>query len=403
MTTHHVPPSAAHRRRTGSLVGALAAALIPLAGGDHRATATVAATISVLPGQSIQAAVNANPPGTTFLLKAGIHRNQTVVPKSNDVFLGEAGTTLDGGMYKPHAFYSGTVTPYPRGVRIDGLIVQNYAPPQQRGAIDARGTYGWMVQNCEVRYNMVGEGITAGTKSQILNNKIHHNDQLGIGGIGDSILVQGNEIAFNNYLRDYTWGWELGGVKMAATRWLVMRGNYAHDNFGHGIWSDVDNIYALYENNRVANNTGVGIFYEISYTALIRNNAATGNGFERGGIQGGGVHIAASANVEVYGNTIRNNKMGITALQQDRGSGAYGPHLVQNLYVHDNTTTTAGQTGIVQQIGNRSIYTSWNNRYRHNTYSGLASNPTPFFWMETTRTVTEWKAYGQDVNGTFNP
>src|SRR4029079_17134084 len=41
--------------------------------------------ITILPGQSIQAAVDANPTGTTFILKAGTHVGQSVVPKDGDV------------------------------------------------------------------------------------------------------------------------------------------------------------------------------------------------------------------------------------------------------------------------------------------------------------------------------
>ena len=53
--------------------------------------------VTIAPGQSIQAAVNSQPSGTTFVLKAGTYRNQSVVPKSGDVFIGEKGAVLDGG------------------------------------------------------------------------------------------------------------------------------------------------------------------------------------------------------------------------------------------------------------------------------------------------------------------
>jgi hypothetical protein len=60
--------------------------------------------VSVLPGQSIQAAVDANPPGATILLKTGTHVRQTVVPKDNDTFLGESGTVMDGQNATQFAF-----------------------------------------------------------------------------------------------------------------------------------------------------------------------------------------------------------------------------------------------------------------------------------------------------------
>jgi len=52
--------------------------------------------VSISPGQSIQDAVDANPAGTTFHIKAGIHRLQQVKPKDGDKFIGESGAILSG-------------------------------------------------------------------------------------------------------------------------------------------------------------------------------------------------------------------------------------------------------------------------------------------------------------------
>ena len=51
---------------------------------------------TIFPGQDIQAKVNQYPGGTTFQIKAGIHRLQSVVPKSGNSFVGEAGAILSG-------------------------------------------------------------------------------------------------------------------------------------------------------------------------------------------------------------------------------------------------------------------------------------------------------------------
>ncbi|MBT8203244.1 MAG: hypothetical protein KJO87_08065, partial [Acidimicrobiia bacterium] len=52
--------------------------------------------VAVLPGDDIQAAVDANPPGTTFLIRTGVHRNQSIRPKDGQVFVGEPGAVLNG-------------------------------------------------------------------------------------------------------------------------------------------------------------------------------------------------------------------------------------------------------------------------------------------------------------------
>jgi hypothetical protein len=54
------------------------------------------APMVIKPGASIQSAVNRNPEGTTFTLKAGIYRQQTVAPKNGNTFIGEPGAIMSG-------------------------------------------------------------------------------------------------------------------------------------------------------------------------------------------------------------------------------------------------------------------------------------------------------------------
>ena len=82
---------------------------------------------------------------------------------------------------------------------------------------------------------------------------------MGLGGSGDNILVQGNEIAKNGYWSGIDVLWEGGGFKYADTDNLVVRGNYSHDNHGPGMWTDINNIHTLYEDNLVVHNTHIGI------------------------------------------------------------------------------------------------------------------------------------------------
>ncbi len=50
------------------------------------------------PGDNIQAAVDANPDGAAFYLKAGYFRNQQVQPKSGNAFIGEEGAIMTGAV-----------------------------------------------------------------------------------------------------------------------------------------------------------------------------------------------------------------------------------------------------------------------------------------------------------------
>jgi hypothetical protein len=85
---------------------------------------------------------------------------------------------------------------------------------------------------------------------------------------------------------------------------------------------------------------------EISYATIIRNNTVTNNGWADPRnrytyLWNAGIGIHASQNVEIYGNTVAGNYAGIVAIEQNRSTdkAVYGAHIVQNLYVHDNTIT----------------------------------------------------------------
>ena len=80
---------------------------------------------------------------------------------------------------------------------------------------------------------------------------------------------------------------------------MTFRGNWSHHN-NDGIWSHTENTAALIEGNRVEDNWRMGIFYEISSGATIRNNVVRRS-------NGTGCFIATSKNVEAYGNTLEDN------------------------------------------------------------------------------------------------
>ena len=98
-------------------------------------------------------------------------------------------------------------------------------------------------------------------------------------------------------------------------------------------------------------NTGHGIFHEIGYRAVIRDNRVTDNGGADPlpGWGGAGIRVAASPDVETYGNFLAGNQNAIMLIQQRRDDwpSPHGPHLLDNIDVHDNQVTLAsrGLTG----------------------------------------------------------
>jgi hypothetical protein len=294
------------------------------------------------------------------------------------------------------------------GVTIRNLIIEKYANPSQNGVI--RGGANWTVDSNEVRWNH-GIGIHMGPSRKVLNNKVHHQGQMGIGGSGNGSLVEGNEIAYNN-VAGYNPYWEAGATKFTFTDGLIIRNNFVHHNAGPGLWCDIDNINIVYEGNTVEDNEQTGIGHEISYDAIIRNNIVRRNGTVKPypyWVEGAGITVSSSKNVEVYGNLVEDNWQGIMSVQQDRGSGSRGLYILENLYMHDNTIKSvtplsagSGRSGLAQlsSWSGANSYTSLNNRFEHNTYY-LGTYATYFLWNFAELNETQWKGYKQDLTGTF--
>lgn len=257
-----------------------------------------------------------------------------------------SGHTVEIGVAR-HAFRSGG-----RDILIRGLKVEKYANPSQIGAIHAvdqsgRLASGWIVEDCEIRLNH-GTGILVGDRMTVRRNRILRNGQLGLGGGGTGSLVEDNEIAYNNYA-DFSPSWEAGGTKFFLSRNLTVRGNFVHRNNGPGLWTDIDNVGTLYENNVVTDNSQQGIQHEISFDAIIRNNTVERNGLAFDDwLWGAQILVQNSSNVEVYGNQVvvaAEGGDGIALIQQDRGGSALGPYVTRNNRVYDNEIAYLGGSG----------------------------------------------------------
>ena len=342
--------------------------------------------VHIYPGDNINSIAKNNPTGTVFMIH-GEHHAQEVSPRDFQVFIGADDAVMDGDDQAGEAFYS-----WAKGVQIINIEIRDYEPGDWRGAISGMGG-DWLVEDCDIHHNRTAGIWLEEGDPVVRNNHIHHNGRSGVsvrytqGG-----LVENNEIAYNNYQDQWSWGTEAGGGKMWDTTDLVLRGNWSHHNHGPGLWTDHNNIGTLYENNLIEDNYANGIFHEISYDAVIRNNVIRRNGFDHDAwMWGGGIMIASSQNVEIYGNTLEDNYNGIAMTRQNRGTGTHGLWTLANNYVHDNTVTNSGMTGAAQDVHSDAIYSS-NLRFENNTYTGTSS----WFWLNRERSWSEWNSYGHD-------
>ncbi len=303
--------------------------------------------------------------------------------------------------YVESAFYGNASS-----VTIEGFVVEKYANPAQTGAINAkRGSKdlasGWIIRNNEVRLNH-GTGIKMGRDTIVSGNFIHRNGQLGLGSStnGTGNLVENNEISYNATI-PFKVGWEAGGAKFGREEGLLVRGNYVHNNNGPGLWVDVGSKDIVFDQNIVAYNTHAGIFYEISYNAVIKNNILVGNGFEAPWLWGPGILIAQSPNAEIFDNVLIDNAQDIIGIQQPRGSGAYGAYEVRDMKVYNNVIVPKdGESGIAQPASNDpAIFNTWNNLFYDNTYYFDSVNAKHYRWDFSRYTKSEWQSVGNDTEG----
>jgi len=320
----------------------------------------------------------------------------------------------------------GAFTPGPANhVTVKGLTIEKFATPIMTGAVGGAWTgppsstagVNWVVENNEIRLNHA-DGIRINFGWRVLNNYIHDNGDFGIGGglggmidpeglgrLPSGVVIQGNEIAFNNYAHVRT-GFGAGGVKILGSRGVVFRGNYVHDNLGPGLWTDTNNYDTLYDNNTVTNNTD-GIAHEVSYASVVRNNRLLKNGYtmssEKHWLYAANLFSSTSQGLEAYCNTVEVSSEGgngMDMVAQPRSSNEN--RLSTNNYFHHNTVIFDGDSGITGGAwAPKSLESSFvNNRFDYNAYYLADLSRKAFAWNNRFNTFAQFQAAGQEVHGT---
>jgi len=350
------------RVRTAVLASSLAfcATVVVVETGAHASNVSKCKGVRIIPGQSIQAAIDSQPERTTFCLYPGAYAvTHSIYPKSYDRLLSAIPRRA---ILTGKGIYRGGLRGYggPNGnhdILVQGFIIENFVFPWDntwpRSAIET-GNH-WTVYNNEIRGNSQ-VGIALGTNSVLNKNFIHNNGRYGlVGGPGSGLLIENNEISSNNTshynINDDAGGSKIIGSSTGSTN-IVFRGNYVHDNYGNGLWCDWANKNVVYENNKIINNGGIGIMHEASNDAVIRNNKLSNNGLLYVGKDiwfDADIFLNDSKNVEIYGNVIHARTNGIGMVNYDRGNTVFGLLTLAGDHVHDNTIylPRGGTVGIV--------------------------------------------------------
>lgn len=207
-----------------------------------------------------------------------------------------------------------------RDVVIRGFRMLHAATRAQGGAIENRRGRGWTLDGNDLSYSHALAVKLDGAGHAVTRNRVHRNGQLGMGSSdSEDLRVEGNTFACNN-TEGFQPTWEAGGVKILRAKRPVMTDNDVLDNDGIGLWCDTDCEGARVENNRVRNNTRMGINYEIARGCLIQGNRVWGNGF---GFSewawGAGIMLQNASDCRVVDNVVAWNADGIAVVDQDRG------------------------------------------------------------------------------------
>ena len=360
--------------------------------------------VDIYPGTSIPQIVNLHDGGTTFCLRAGVHQlSGSITPKTGNTFVGEYGAVLDGTGWVTADDTQAAFRAYIEDidyVTIRNLVIRNM--PQYGITASYHMADHWTIEYNEIASNKYG--LEFAPDFTIRNNYIHHNvgnpsapnaAERGGGYVGNAAhntTFDGNEIAYNGQEQ-----------KVGESANVTFLNNFVHHNLGDGIWYDTSrNASALIEGNRVEDNGRIGIAFESSIGATIRNNTVRRSA-------GDAILISMSQNAQIYNNTLEANVGGIQYFL-NCASLSLGEDVKDNT-AYDNTVVVSTQSN---SYANGFSYTfsactsaqltpyldgSKNLKFSRNTYQ-VPSPQEGRYWLWNGANVWgQWQSLGHDVDG----
>lgn len=364
---------------------------------------TVPATeVALNPGDDIQAVIDAHPAGTTYLIKAGVHRLAEITPKDGDIFIGEIGAVLSGATVVTTFQRQGlhwVAAAEPSAAEHNGFCEDGYnscvlpeqlfvdgEPLWRADSLSELGPGDWFFdyENHQlfVLDNPAGHQIELsrsvhafsgnaadvtirglliekyanpaqsgaiearqGVGWLVVDNEVRHNHGEGV-ATGDDIEVRGNHLHHNGRL----------GVGGTSENTLVENNEISHNCFAAGFacfgWGGGGAKFGGSHNlvlrgNFVHHNKGGGLHTDVgSVNALIEDNVVTDN-------DGNGISVEIT-----YGATIRNNSL------ENNGVASDGSCIVvlssTDVNIHNNTATNCGNGITARQVdrgsGQQGVY-----------------------------------------------
>lgn len=357
-----------------ALVGLVAlASMMLVAPARAEGTRCPTSGIHVPAGADLQSFLSAGSIGDAFCLEGATYRpRKPLLPRSGQALYGVPGATVIDGRGTVRALFdscslTGAIgscgSSDASGVGLYDLVIDGAK------VYDVRTGSGWFLDGVTATGSAAYGIVLRGTGTVVQNSVAEHNGRFGITAsftVGGR--VENDVVAFNNSPSNPP-GYS-GATHFTNTLDLQVVGNSVHDNYGRGIWFDIDSEGALVRGNTVVGqlnytyaNTpyavGDGIRIEISCGITVEGNTVTGN-------QGPQIAVDGSDRTLVSGNIANApaGQPGIRVAPQDQRSSLPAspncgdvPRTATDDTVTDNTITQLGHTaasdydGVLQNKG----------------------------------------------------
>lgn len=186
--------------------------------------------------------------------------------------------------FSPSVFHIGAVTIEQPGVTLENVVVMNAA------------TTGLSVLREDVTLDQV---------------TVTSCGMLGIGGRFADNLQFSRVLSTKNNTEHFNIAPVSGGVKLAQSRGITSINSSFSGNYGHGFWEDMSVYDSIFRQSDFSDNSGTGLFLEISAKAIVGDNTFSGN-------RQFGIKVNNTSDVEIWNNTFVGNGRPLNLVQDAR-------------------------------------------------------------------------------------
>jgi hypothetical protein len=198
-----------------------------------------------------------------------------------------------------------------QAVRVRGVGVRGYATSVWQGGAVIVGGDNTKLENMVISDNATTGLSVAASDVTLAGVTVQGNGMLGVNAHHADGLFATDLLVARNNLEQFNIAPSAGGMKMTASRRvLVTRSDFVH-NIGHGLWFDASCYDVTLVKLKARSNVGSGIRLEISSRVLVVGSSVTANGLD-------GLRIVNTDRVEVANNTLARNSGRNLAITTDQ-------------------------------------------------------------------------------------